>query len=141
MSYWLNKLDEIIEEQKYKPIEEKKEKLINQKKAEEAAIISLERIPGMTLAEFARRDLAVEIYSEVLESNIWLCSNNEIMAQIKDEAPGQVCYIVEELRHLIRLGPSPESLKKIHEAKAIYPNSFIKEVETITEGVVPEEQE
>ena len=111
MSYWLDRFEEIIEQQK-----------------KEETPLTVESIPSITLAEFARRDIAVEIYSEYLGSNLWLCSNNEMAEQIKRDAPEQVCYTLDEIRSLLTLNPSPESLKKIHEAKLVFPNSNLKEI-------------
>lgn len=111
MSYWLDKIEEIIEQQ------EKKE-----------TPLALERIPGISLGEFEKRDIAVEIYSEFLECNIWLCSNYEIAAQLKKDAPEQVCYTLDEIRWILTLSPSPGSLAKIHEAKIVFPNSKLKEI-------------
>ncbi len=102
MSYWLDKIEEVIEKQ-----------------IKEETPLTLECIPGITLAEFARRDIAVEIYSEFLQCKIWLCSNDEIATQLKKDAPEQVCYTLDEIRSLLTLNPSPESLKKIHEAKTV----------------------
>jgi len=110
MSYWLDKIEEIIEQQK-----------------KEETPLTVECIPGITHAEFAKRDLAVEIYSDFLQCNIWLCSNDEIATQLKRDAPGQVCYTLDEIKSLLTLNPSPESLKKIHEAKIVFPNSKLKE--------------
>ena len=111
MSYWLDKIDEILEQQK-----------------KEEKSLTVESIPCITLAEFARRDIAVEIYSEFLQCDIWLCSNDEIASQLKKDAPEQVCYTLDEIRSLLTLNPSPESLKKIHEAKIVFPNSKLKEI-------------
>ncbi len=110
MSYWLDRLDEIIEQQE-----------------KEETPLTVESIPGITLAEFARRDIAVEIYSDFLQCNLWLCSNNEMAAQIRRDAPEQVCYTLEELKCLLQLKPSPDSLIKIHEAKTSFPGSTIKD--------------
>lgn len=110
MSYWLDKFEAIIDEQKQKETE-----------------LSIEEIPSITLAEFARRDMAVEIYSELLNCKLWLCSNDEMTVQIKRDAPGAVCYTVSELRELIRLKPGLESLRSVHDIKVIFPCSTIKE--------------
>ena len=109
MSYWLDRLDEIIEQQE-----------------KEETPLTLECIPGISLSEFARRDIAVEISSEFLGSNLWLCSNNEMEAQIRQDAPEQVCYTLEEIRSLLSLNPNPDSLKKIHAAKSIFSDSTLK---------------
>ncbi len=110
MSYWLDRLEEIIEQQN-----------------KEETPLTVECIQGITLTEFARRDIAVEIYSEFLGSTLWLCSNNEMAAQIRRDDPGKTCYTLKELRRLLTLNPSPESLKKIHEVKTIFPGSTVKE--------------
>jgi len=111
MGYWLNKLDAITDLQMQKEIES-----------------PFEGIHRITLAKFARRDMAVEIYSELLKCNLWFCSNDEMATQIKEDAPGAVCYTVSELRYLLKLMPCPESLKAIHEVKIKNPGSVIKEV-------------
>lgn len=109
MAYWIDKINEI-------------EKQI---KARDAALTA-EYLPGIKLSEFERRDIAVEIYSEILNCRLWLCSNKRMAAQIREDAPDAVIYTVDELRLLLRLDPSPESLKRIHEAKVIYPGSIVK---------------
>jgi len=110
MSYWLDRFDEIIEQQN-----------------KEATPLTVECIPGITLTEFARRDIAVEIYSDILGCNLWLCSNNEMVTQIRRDDPEKICYTLKELQHLLTLNPSPKSLKTIHEVKTIYPGSTVKE--------------
>ncbi|MFI5324420.1 MAG: hypothetical protein ACHQ6U_13050 [Thermodesulfobacteriota bacterium] len=108
MSYWVDKIDALIEQQK-----------------REETPLTLECIPNITLFEFARRDIAVEIYSEVLNCNIWLCSNEKMVTQIMEDAPGAVCYTANELRHLLSLNPSPESLRRINDAKGTFSGSSI----------------
>jgi len=110
MSYWVDKIEEAIVQQK-----------------KEDTPLTVENLPSITLTEFARRDIAVEIYSDFLQCNIWFCSNNEIATQLKKDAPGQVCYTIDEIRSLLTLNPSPESIKKIHEAKTSFAGSIIKE--------------
>ncbi len=109
MSYWLDKIDALVAQQK---------------KME--APLTLEGIPGITLAEFARRNLAVEIYSELLRSTFWLCSNDQMFSQIEEDAPGSVCYTVDEMRELIDLDPSPVDLQKIQDAKITFTSSILK---------------
>lgn len=111
MSYWVEKFDAIADRLK-----------------NEETPASVEGISGIALTEFARRDIAVEIYSEVLGCNIWFCSNDKIATQIRKDSQGQVCYTVEELRHLISLNPGPESLIKIHEAKRIFPKGKLNTI-------------
>lgn len=119
MGYWLNKLD---------AINELHQEAISESQEQRDIMSPFERISSITLAEFAKRNLAVEIYSELLRCNLWLCSNDEMASQIREDTPGAVCYTVSELRHLIKLKPDPVSLKAIHEAKVMNPGSEIKEV-------------
>lgn len=119
MGYWLKKLDAITDLQQEAISESQEQKDIKS---------SIVEIPSITLAEFARRDMAVEIYSELLKCNLWFCSNDEMATQIKEDAPGAVCYTVSELRYLLKLKPRPEDLRAIHEAKVINPDSAIMDV-------------
>ena len=89
--------------------------------------ILIQNIEQMRLSEIEKRDIAIEIYSDVLCSEIWLCSNEELSAQVQHEDSESVCYIVSELRELNRNCTSPEDLKIIHEAKRVFSNSRIIE--------------
>jgi len=110
MSYWLDKIEETIEQQK-----------------KEYLPLTVENLPTITFGEFARRNIAVEIYSEFLGSNLWLCSNSEMATQLMNDAPAQVCYTLDEIKNLLTLNPSPDCIKKIHEAKTSFAGSIIKE--------------
>jgi len=111
MSYWVEKLKKIIIQQE-----------------EDEIPISIDSITNLRLSEFARRDIAVEIYSEYLGGTLWLCSNDDMVLQINRDDPEKICYTVEEIYLLLKLKPSVESLKKIHEAKTVFPNSKLKEI-------------
>ncbi len=82
-------------------------------------------IERMKLSELKDRDMAIQIYSEVLCCNLWLCSNNGMAAKIRGDDPEAVTYTVGELREIINLKPNPEDLKAIHNAKLVFPNSKI----------------
>lgn len=88
--------------------------------------LKAENIINLSLAEFSRRNIAVEIYSEALKCNVWMCSDENMKAQIVKDNPGQVCYTARELWQIVRLNPSHEDLRKIHEAKKIFPKSTLK---------------
>lgn len=109
-------------------------KKIEERKKRESEPLTPEILTNLTLTEFARRNIAVEIYSEVLKCNLWLCSDEEMKAQVERDAPGQVCYTVPELRNLLKLNPSPESLKSIHAAKEILPGLVIKSANNANKG-------
>ena len=84
-------------------------------------------VEKLKLSEFERRDIAVEIYSEVLGCTVWLCSNQEMAAQVKKDDPEAITYTTHELRELVKLNPGSEDLKKIHDAKRVFPGSTLKE--------------
>ncbi len=87
----------------------------------------IEEILGINIPEFAMRNLGLQIHSEVLGRKIWFCSNEKMASQIKKDDPGAVTYTVEEMRELIRLKPTSEELKQIHEAKSVFNGSRIIE--------------
>jgi hypothetical protein len=88
---------------------------------------TLESIPGIKLSEFERRDLAVEIYSEVIGCTLWLCSNEKMVRRIRKDAPDSVTYTTAELRSLLRLNTDAENMKKIHDIKSVFLGSTIAE--------------
>ena len=79
----------------------------------------------LRLSELAKRNIAIEIYSELLRCNFWLCSNELIALQIKEDYPDAVSYTVDEMREIIRLSPTPEYLKRINNVKIVFNNSKI----------------
>ena len=89
--------------------------------------INLERILSMRLSEFAKRNMAIEIYSEVLGRSFWLCFNELMALQVKEDYPDTVTYTVDEMRELIRLNPNTESLRSIHNVKSVFGNSRLIE--------------
>lgn len=79
----------------------------------------------MRLSELAKREMAIRIRSEVLGCDVWLCSNARIALQVRGDDPDAITYTVAEMRQLIKLNPSPEDLKNMHNAKAVFPGSRI----------------
>ncbi len=92
---------------------------------ESESILDSGHILQLKLSELAKRDIAIRIYSEVLGCEIWLCGTEQMASQIKQDDPEAVIYTVGELRRLYRLNPDPESLRSIHNAKAIFPGSKV----------------
>lgn len=95
-----------------------------EKKEEEQPQSSFD-IAYMKLSELAKRDMAIEIRSEILDCRIWLCSNEEMVSQIRKDDPEAITYTVEELRELIRLNPTPDDIKRIHDAKSVFKRAKI----------------
>jgi len=108
MSYWIEKIDKMIEEQR-----------------DQDSSITFDGIPSMSLAEFNKRNLALEIYSDILDCNIWLCSNDSMVKQIQSDNPGSVCYTAQELKKLIELNPRLDDIKNVNAAKQVFPKSSI----------------
>ena len=49
----------------------------------------------LRLSELAKRNIAIEIYSEILGCTVWLCSNELMALQVKEDYPGAVTYTVD----------------------------------------------
>lgn len=96
-----------------------------QVRSETLSFTNLDHILQLRLSELARRDIAMKIYSEILNCELWLCSNNDMAAQLKQDDAETVIYTVDELRRLIKLNPDPEELKAIHNIKSVFPASTI----------------
>ncbi len=104
------------------PFERKQTQKVNNK---ETQSLSIEQISQMQLEKFAKRNMALDIYSEILGCTIWLCSNQEMVKQVKTDDPEAITYTVDEIMNLIRLTPDPEELRRIHNAKEVFVDSKI----------------
>lgn len=83
--------------------------------------------PGwlMRLSELAKREMAVKVHSDILQCDVWLCSNKTIAQKVVADDPEAITYTVAEMRQLIKLAPSTEDIKRIHDAKAVFPGSTV----------------
>lgn len=102
---YLDIIDRVLEEQKKEP-------------KQVFGDISLLR-----LSELAKRNMAIEIYSQILSCEVWLCSNELMVKSVKKDYPAAITYTVDEMKELIRLNPTPEDLKRVHNAKTVFPGS------------------
>jgi len=84
---------------------------------------SLEQIPYMKISELARRDIALEIFSEVLGCEIWFCSDEEIADQIQNDDPEAIVYTASELIELFNIDPKEDLVKAIHYSKTVFQGS------------------
>lgn len=91
----------------------------------ETSNFDVEGVSRLTLFELSKRNMAIEIYSEILNCNIWICSNEEMVTQVKKDDPKAVTYSVRELRELIRLHPHPKEIRRIHDTKIVFEGSKI----------------
>lgn len=85
-------------------------------------------IEQMKLSELKDRVMAIQIYSDVLCSEIWFCNDEKCANQIKRDDPDSICYTFEELLKIIELNPDSESLEAINTAKSVFQGSYIIEV-------------
>ncbi|HEX3036724.1 MAG TPA: hypothetical protein VHT73_16660 [Thermodesulfobacteriota bacterium] len=108
---------------------EQLEKLIakqeSKKKRQPEPEFTLENIASVRLSELARRDIALLIHSDVLGCEVWFCSNEKMVSQVKEDNPEAVTYTVSEIRELIKLNPTPEELKSIHSVKSVFSGSKV----------------
>lgn len=72
-------------------------------------------VENMTLDEFADAGRAVKVFSEILEEDIYLCSDEDAQEMI--QAEGLVAYLPDELMAIHQARPGSEALKLIHEVK------------------------
>lgn len=77
------------------------------------------------LSELSRRNIAIKIYSEVLGCEIWLCGNEDMAAQVKQDDLEAVSYTVGEIRNLMRRNANSEDLKHVHTVKKLFNSSKI----------------
>jgi len=88
-------------------------------------------LKNLSIERFSQLNIGVEIYSKVLNENIWFCSNTDMAKQIKEDVPTAVCYTVAELHELYELQelnllePSNKMLKGINNVKAVFKDSRI----------------
>ncbi|MGE5444485.1 MAG: hypothetical protein ACM3SR_07775 [Ignavibacteriales bacterium] len=96
-----------------------------EKQKEEKAKPQKIDISLLRLSELSKRNIAIKIYSEVLGCEIWLCGNEEMAAQLRQDDPGAMIYTANEMRKLLRLNPNSEDLKRIHTVKTLFNSSKI----------------
>jgi len=88
--------------------------------------LTLESIPRLTLSELEKRNLAIEVHSDILNCTLWVCPSEEAVKQIRRDCPGAICYTVRELRELLKGNLSPEDLKRIHDVKSTLGSKVIE---------------
>lgn len=87
----------------------------------------------LRLSELAKRNIALKIFSQILGCEIWLCGNEKMAFQVKQDDPEAITYTVDEMRKIMKLNPTPEDIKRIHNLKSIFNGSRILESTSIAE--------
>ncbi|HEX3037279.1 MAG TPA: hypothetical protein VHT73_19515 [Thermodesulfobacteriota bacterium] len=98
---------------------------LKEKKQQPEPTFTLENITNVRLSELAKLDIALQIYSDVLGCEIWLCYNEAMATQVRKDDPGAVIYTIAEVKRLIFLNPDPDDIRRIHATKALFPGSKI----------------
>ena len=70
-----------------------------------------------------QENFVIKVHSEVLGKGIYFVSNKGKKDQIESE--GLATYLPHEIKHLIRIKPNQEQLKKINLIKETFPGSEI----------------
>jgi len=55
-------------------------------------------LPKISIEEFSKTNLAVEIYSDILKENIWFCPNEKVIEQVQGDHQIATCYLPNELK-------------------------------------------
>ncbi|MBT9168960.1 MAG: hypothetical protein DDT19_02312 [Syntrophomonadaceae bacterium] len=70
--------------------------------------------------------VAYKVYSEILQANLWVVDTDEDMHSLRTQGVTEAIYTKGEIRKL--KGLSRDSLKEIHRAKEVFPESSIEEI-------------
>lgn len=69
---------------------------------------------------------AIKVYSRILDAYLWVVqdeADREALHGVSDPV-----YTADEIRKLHAQKPSPETLRRVHEAKRAFPDSIVREV-------------
>lgn len=72
--------------------------------------------------------VAYRIYSELLQTHLWVCETDHDMHSLRAEGVAEPIYTGEEIRKL--KGMDNAGLKAIHTVKTVFENSRIEEART-----------
>jgi len=86
-------------------------------------VVNYDYFVNLSYSEIKKRHVAFQIYSEYVDDTFWICSNDEMVEQIKKDDPESVFYHIDEILRINKLKPDIKSLKSIHEAKKLFKNS------------------
>jgi len=94
---------------------------------EDTIVFNSNKVPEISLTEFARCNIALKIYSSVLNCHVWFCPDGQIIEEVLEDDPTAICYTAAELEKLIEIDPSKDFLKKIHDIKTVFnPSKLIE---------------
>ncbi len=80
----------------------------------------------MKIKNFAKRNLAIQVYSKTLNEEVLFCSNASMEKKVRTDQPESVCYTADELLEIIKLDLTKERLMKFHELKKTFRGKVLK---------------
>jgi len=80
----------------------------------------------MKIKDFAKRNLAFEVFSKTLNEEVLFCSNASMEKKVRTDQPESVCYTADELLEIIKLDLTKERLMKFHELKKTFRGKVLK---------------
>jgi len=89
----------------------------NEKKEYKENLIPLNE---MKIKDFAKRSMAIQIFSKTFDEEIWFCSNEEMANKIREDDPESICYTADELIHLNNLNLDKSGIRKLHNLKKTF---------------------
>jgi len=80
----------------------------------------------MKIKDFAKRNMAFEVFSRTLNEEVLFCSNVSMEKKVRADQPESVCYTADELLEIIKLDLTKERLMKFHELKKTFRGKVLK---------------
>ena len=87
--------------------------------------VSKESKKSFNQLTFKERDLAFQVYSEVLKCKVWFCSNDAMAKQIMNDDPEAITYTADELSKLIKSHTNSTDLESVNNIKKVFTGSQI----------------
>ena len=77
-------------------------------------------------ALFTRRQVAIKVYSELLDCNLWLVATEKDMKALRQQGVKEAIYTAEEIKRLSSLGK--DFLNGLHRFKEVFSEGTIEEI-------------
>jgi len=81
------------------------------------------QLKNISLDKFKNLDYVIELHSEILNENVWFCSNEKMASQIKQDDPEAIVYTASELIELCNINPKEDLVKAIYYSKTVFQES------------------
>jgi len=77
-------------------------------------------------ALFTRRQIAIKVYSELLDCNLWVVATEKDMKALKQQGVKEAIYTADEIKRLSSLGK--DFLNGLHRFKEVFSEGTIEEI-------------